>query len=38
MQHHIETSLREAQTSLDALLHNAAALASIEQAATLPKN
>ena len=33
MQHHIETSLREAQTSLDALLRNPAALASIEQAA-----
>lgn len=33
MQHHIETSLREAQTSLEALLRNPAALASIEQAA-----
>jgi D-sedoheptulose 7-phosphate isomerase len=33
MQHHIETSLREAQTSLEALLRSPTALASIEQAA-----
>ncbi|MES2951571.1 MAG: SIS domain-containing protein [Pseudomonadota bacterium] len=33
MKQHIETSLREAQTALDALLRNPSALASIEQAA-----
>lgn len=33
MKHHIETSLREAQVSLDALLSNPTALAAIEQAA-----
>ena len=34
MKHHIETSLREAKTSLEALLGNPVALACIEQAAT----
>lgn len=33
MKHHIETSLREAQSALDALLANPSALATIEQAA-----
>lgn len=35
MKHHIESSLREASTALDALLNNAPALASIEQAAAV---
>ena len=35
MQEHIEFSLREAQTALEALLINRAALAAIEQAAQI---
>ena len=35
---HIESSLREASTALDALLHNQAALAAIESAASLLVN
>lgn len=35
MKQHIESSLREASTALDALLRNASALAAIEQASAL---